>query len=66
MTRIASSPATGRRAAARPWTRLADDELLRLRFCDLKLKVQDSPIAPRVRRLYRELDKRGVPFRPHV
>ena len=66
MTRIASTPATGRRAAARPWTRLADDELLRLRFCDLKLKVQDSPIAPRVRRLYRELDKRGVPFHPHV
>ncbi|MEZ5513145.1 MAG: putative zinc-binding metallopeptidase [Steroidobacteraceae bacterium] len=57
---------TRRRAPARPWARLADDDLLQLRFCDFKVKVEDSPIAPRVRRLYRELEKRGVKFRPHV
>ncbi|MCB1625244.1 MAG: putative zinc-binding metallopeptidase [Pseudomonadales bacterium] len=61
-----SKTATRRRAPAHAWARLADDELLKLRFADLKLKVKDSPIAPRVRRLYRELDRRGVKFRPHV
>jgi hypothetical protein len=40
--------------------------LLGLRFCDLKLKIERSPVAKRVRRLYRELDKRQIGFRPHV
>ncbi|HTU66254.1 MAG TPA: putative zinc-binding metallopeptidase [Steroidobacteraceae bacterium] len=37
-----------------------------MRFCDLKLKIERSPVARRVRRLYRELDKRQISFRPHV
>jgi hypothetical protein len=45
---------------------MSDDELLGLRFCDLKLKIERSPVARRVRRLYRELDKRQISFRPHV
>ena len=40
--------------------------MLGLRFCDLKLKIERSPVAKRVRRLYRELDKRQISFRPHV
>jgi hypothetical protein len=50
----------------RSWTRLSDEQLLGLRFCDLKLKIERSPVAKRVRRLYRELDKRQISFRPHV
>jgi hypothetical protein len=50
----------------RAWTRLSDEELLKLRFRDLKLKLQRSPVAPRVRRLYRELASRGIEFKPHV
>ena len=54
------------RRAARSWTRMSDEQLLGLRFCDLKLKIERSPVAKRVRRLYRELDKREIGFRPHV
>jgi len=52
--------------AKRSWTRMSDEQLLGLRFCDLKLKIERSPVAKRVRRLYRELDKRQIGFRPHV
>ncbi len=44
---------------------MTDEQLLGLRFCDLKLKVERG-LAARVRRLYRELDQRGIRFRPHV
>src|SRR3569832_548663 len=54
------------RRATRSWTRMSDDELLGLRFRDLKLKIERSPVARRVRRRYRELDKRQISFRPHV
>jgi hypothetical protein len=45
---------------------LSDEELLKLRFCDLRLSVERSPLAPRVKRLYAELESRGIRFRPHV
>jgi hypothetical protein len=45
---------------------MSDEQLLAMRFCDLKLKIERSPVAKRVRRLYRELDKRQIGFRPHV
>jgi hypothetical protein len=45
---------------------MSDEQLLSLRFCDLKLKIERSPVAKRVRRLYRELDNRQIGFRPHV
>ena len=37
-----------------------------MRFCDLGLRVEGSRLQPRVRRLYAELEARGVRFRPHV
>src|SRR5262245_23548114 len=49
-----------------PWARLSDEKLLALRFCDLKLSLERSPLARRVRRLYSELEHRGFEFRPHV
>ena len=55
-----------KRATARPWTRLSDEELLSLRFCDLKLSIETSPLKRRVDRLYTELEDRGVNVRPHV
>ena len=45
---------------------MSDEQLLGMRFCDLKLSYERTPLARRVRRLYRELDKRGIGFRPHV
>jgi hypothetical protein len=47
------------------WESLSDDQLLSLRFCDLKLKVQGTELEEAIRRLYRELEARGIRFRPH-
>ena len=54
------------RTAALPWTRLPDEELLQLRLCDLRLSIDRSPLRPHIRRLYAELERRGIKFRPHV
>jgi Putative zinc-binding metallo-peptidase len=47
------------------WTRLADEELLDKRFCDLRLSLAGSPLEHSVRRLYGELGRKGIRFRPH-
>ncbi|MFI4895767.1 MAG: putative zinc-binding metallopeptidase [Steroidobacterales bacterium] len=49
-----------------PWTRLSDEQLLRLRMCDLRLDLRRSPLKRHVDRLYSELNERGIRFRPHV
>jgi Putative zinc-binding metallo-peptidase len=51
---------------ARPWVRLSDEELLRMRFCDLRLSIERSAVASHVRRLYADLERRGLSLRPHV
>jgi len=74
LTRAAGQPASAVRSRARPakrrkvrpWVRLTDEQLLRMRFCDLKLSIDRSPIARHVRRLYGELERRGLSLRPHV
>jgi len=59
--------ARGRRSRlALSWTRLSDEELLSLRFCDLQLSLERSPLRRRVERLYAELQGRGISVRPHV
>jgi hypothetical protein len=50
----------------RTWARLSDEQLLSLRMCDLQLDWQRSPLKRYVRRLYSELNERGIRFRPHV
>src|SRR5450631_3141354 len=47
------------------WETLSDDQLLSLRFCDLKLKVQGTELDDAISRLYRELALKGIRFRPH-
>ena len=56
-----------RRRGARSigWEKLTDDQLLSLRFCDLKLRVQGTELQGAMERLYRELRLRGIRFRPH-
>ncbi len=55
-----------RRSARRDWwVKLSDEELLDLRFCDLGLTVDRSPLQRYVERLYAELERRGIAFRPH-
>src|SRR5271155_1217369 len=53
------------RASHHAWETLSDDQLLSLRFCDLKLKVQGTELEDAIQRLYRELAMRGIRFRPH-
>jgi Putative zinc-binding metallo-peptidase len=47
------------------WETLADDQLLSLRFCDLKLAIENTELERAVERLYGELAARGIRFRPH-
>jgi hypothetical protein len=53
-------------ARRRFWTRYSDERLLALRFRDLGLRIERTDIERRVRRLYAELEYRGLRFRPHV
>src|SRR5262245_53376721 len=58
---------TSRRVARRQpaWTRLTDDELLTLRFSDLKLSLSNALLKACIARLNAELAHRGLKFRPH-
>jgi hypothetical protein len=51
---------------ARHWSRLSDAELLQLRFCDLKLSLAGTLPERNLRRLRRELARRGIGFAPHA
>lgn len=48
------------------WAKLDDEALLDLRFNDLGLSLDESPLKPALDRLDRELERRGFRFRPHV
>jgi len=61
------SPASaGKKRRPLPWTRLSDEALLRLRFCDLGIKLARTPLARRLQRLNNELSRRGIDFHPHA
>lgn len=47
------------------WETLSDDQLLCLRFRDLKLTIEGTDLQEAIARLYRELATRGIRFRPH-
>ncbi|MBI4605721.1 MAG: putative zinc-binding metallopeptidase [Planctomycetes bacterium] len=47
-----------------PWESASDAELLRWRICDLKVRIEGSPLEQRVNRLYEELASRGLAYRP--
>ena len=40
---------------------MSDEELLRVRLCDLGVKIEGSEIEPRVQKLYSCLEARGIP-----
>ena len=48
------------------WARWSDDELLRLRLCDLNLTLSGSALDRRVAQLYDELARRSIRLRPPV
>jgi Putative zinc-binding metallo-peptidase len=58
-------PARRSRPRTVAWEKLSDEQLLSLRFCDLKLTIQGTELEDAIERLYRELSMRGIRFRPH-
>lgn len=48
------------------WANFSDDELLKLRICDLRVRIEGSELEPRVAQLFRELDSRGLPLKPQA
>jgi hypothetical protein len=47
------------------WETLSDEQLLSLRFRDLKLTIEGTDLQEAIERLYRELRTRGIRFKPH-
>src|SRR5207249_1448729 len=43
---------------------LSDDELLRMRICDLRLKIPGTELEPRIENFYRDLAAKGISFKP--
>jgi hypothetical protein len=48
------------------WSLVSDERLLDTRICDLPIRIKGSFIEPNIRRLYSELNDRGIRFKPHV
>jgi len=44
---------------------LGEEQLLSLRFCDLRLAIQGTDLEHAIERLYRELAMKGIRIRPH-
>jgi len=47
------------------WAHLPDKDLLAMRVCDLRVRIEGSALAPHVQQLHDELKTRGLRFRPH-
>jgi hypothetical protein len=47
------------------WPDLPEEELMRVRFCELGLEIEGSWLEPRIGQIYDELQARGLSFRPH-
>ena len=46
------------------WAALPDDELLKLRICDLHVQIEGSELEPRIAQLFDELEERGLRLKP--
>jgi Putative zinc-binding metallo-peptidase len=67
---VSTVPRPARPARAQPlppsvWAGWDDERLLDLRLCDLELPIEGSGLEERIRELHRELEERGIVFRPH-
>jgi hypothetical protein len=45
------------------WEDLPDSDILKMRICDLHVRIHGSELEERVQQLYHELEARGLPFR---
>ncbi|MBC7387048.1 MAG: putative zinc-binding metallopeptidase [Cryobacterium sp.] len=51
---------------AQSWTTLKDDDLLKLRICDLDLKIEDCDLHDRSQQLAAELAEKKLIYRPDI
>ncbi len=63
-TRVKRRPKRVKREPA--WVSLTDEELLRKRFCDLRLSLRHTDIERHLAQIHRVLKRRGINFRAHV
>jgi hypothetical protein len=47
------------------WASLGDEELLKIRMCDLGVSIEGTEIEQRIAQLNADLAARGITFRPH-
>lgn len=47
------------------WVELSDEELLKVRMCDLNLTIPGTILESRIRHVQEELDQRSLHFTPH-
>ncbi|MHB8257400.1 MAG: putative zinc-binding metallopeptidase [Acidiferrobacterales bacterium] len=62
---LSRSGAARRRKPVFRWAGWSEQRLLDTRLCDLGLTLARSPLEQQIAVLYRELDRRGIRFRPH-
>lgn len=48
------------------WENFSKNELLKIRLCDLQLKIEGSEIEPLIKDLHRELSLKKISYKPHV
>lgn len=58
--------ASKRVSFARDLNRLTDEQLLEMRFCDLSLSIEGTPLEHCVALLYEELEARELRLKPHI
>jgi hypothetical protein len=58
-------PASAGRRRELPWARLADEQLLDVRMCDLGVTLERPSIQHGITQVGEELAARGIRFRPH-
>ena len=49
-----------------PWASFTDEQLLKLRICDLQVRIAGSELEPRIAQLFQELDSRNLPLKPQT
>jgi putative zinc-binding metallo-peptidase len=65
VARAARSPARSRLLPPSVWEDWDDERLLGLRLNQLDLKLEGTPLESRIAEVSRELEERGIVFRPH-
>lgn len=60
-----ADPAPDLQTPSAHWEQLSDEDLLRWRISDLKVRIPGSAVERLVQQLYENLEAKGLSFRPH-